>query len=147
MKRSLIALGVAVVLAVTWSVGFVPGQEEQPGKKEPIYVSADEAKFKEVVPGVSKAVLWGDPDKGPYGAFTKFVPGFDAGTHLHTNDVWIVVLKGAYVYRDDAGEKRVGPDSFMWIAGGTKHWSGGDAKEGALFYEESSGKFDLVPAK
>ncbi len=147
MKKSVIALGMAVVLAVTWSMGFVRGQEEQSEKKELIFVSADEAKFNEVATGVSKTVLWGDPDKGPYGAFTKFVPGFDAGTHSHTNDVWIVVLKGAYLYRGDEGEKRVGPHSFLWIRGGTKHWSGGDAKEGALFYEESSGKFDLVPAK
>ena len=78
MRRSLIALGVVAVLAVTWSVGFVRGKEEQSEKKELILVSADEAKFKEVVPGVSKAVLWGDPDKRPYGAFTKFVPGFAA---------------------------------------------------------------------
>jgi hypothetical protein len=28
-----------------------------------------------------------------------------------------------------------------------KHWSGGDKKEGALFYTETSGKFDLIPAK
>jgi len=30
---------------------------------------------------------------------------------------------------------------------GHKHWGGGDKEEGALFYTESSGKFDLVPAK
>ena len=147
MKRSLTVLGVAAALAIVWSIGFAQGQEKQANKKELIFVSADEAKFKEVVPGVSKAVLWGDHDKGPYGAFTKFVPGFDAGVHTHTNDVWLVVLKGAYLYKDDAGEKRVGPGDFLWIPGGAKHWSGGDAKEGALFYEESSGKFDSVPAK
>jgi mannose-6-phosphate isomerase-like protein (cupin superfamily) len=112
-----------------------------------IFVPADAAKFKEVVPGVSKAVLWGDHDNGPYGAFTKFVPGLDAGMHTHTNDVWIIVLKGAYRYKDDTGEKRVGPGDFIWIPGGMKHWSGEDAKEGTFFYEESSGKFDLVPAK
>jgi hypothetical protein len=33
------------------------------------------------------------------------------------------------------------------VPGGHKHWSGGDKKEGAIFYEESSGKFDLIPAK
>jgi len=32
-------------------------------------------------------------------------------------------------------------------AGGTKHWSGGDAKEGALFYQEGLGKFDINPVK
>ena len=70
----------AALLAVTWSIGFVQGQERQPKKKQPIAVSAE------------------------------------------------------------AG-------GFIRIPGGTKHWSGGDAKEGALMYEESSSKFDLVPAK
>jgi quercetin dioxygenase-like cupin family protein len=67
--------------------------------------------------------------------------------HSHTNDVSIVVLKGAYLYRDEAGEKRVGPGEFLRIPGGHRHWSGGDAKEGALFYQHSTAKFDLVPAK
>jgi quercetin dioxygenase-like cupin family protein len=65
--------------------------------------------------------------------------------HTHTNDSRIVVIKGAYLYKDASGEKRVGPGDFIWIPGGAKHWSGGDADEGALFYQESSGKFDLVP--
>ena len=147
MKRRLTVLGLAAALAVTWSIGLVRGQGKQPKKKELIFVPGDEAKFKEVVPGVSKAVLWGDHDKGPYGAFTKFAPGYDAGMHTHTNDVWIVVLKGAYLYKDEAGEKRVGPGDFIRIPGRHKHWSGADGNEGALFYEESSGKFDLVRAK
>jgi len=147
MKRLLMVSGMAATLVVTCSMGFVWGQKKQPTKKELIFVSADEAKFKDVVPGVSKAILWGDHDKGPYGAFTKFAPGNDAGTHTHTNDLWIVVVRGAYLYKDEAGEKRVGPGSFIRVPGGKKHWSGSDVPEGALFYEESSGKFDLVPAK
>jgi len=148
MKRTLTSfLAVAAALAVACTIGFAQGQQQQPKKKALNFVPADKAIFKEVVRGVSKAVLWGDHDKGPYGAFTKFAPGLDAGMHTHTNDVWIVVLKGAYLYKDDAGEKRVGPGDFIRIPAKHKHWSGGDAKEGALFYEESSGKFDLVTAK
>jgi quercetin dioxygenase-like cupin family protein len=147
MKRTLTVVGVAAALAVTCAIGFAQGEQRQPEKKPLIFVAADKASFKDEGSGVSKAVIWGDGDKGPYGAFTKFVPGFDAGMHRHTNDVWIVVLKGAYVYKDEAGEKRVGPGDFIRIPGRHKHWSGGDAKEGALFYEESSDKFDLVPAK
>jgi len=72
-----------------------------------------------------------------------------AGMHTHTNDIWIVVVKGAYLYKDEAGNKRVGAGSFLRVPGGKKqkHWSGGDPKEGALFYEESSGNFDSIPAK
>jgi len=127
------------------AVGVARGEEKERKRKKLISVSPDRANFKEIFPGVSRAVLLGDPDVGPYAAFTKFVPGFDAGMHTHTDDVWLVVLKGAYLYRDAAGEKRVGPGEFLRIPGGMKHWSGGDANEGALFYDESSGKFDLVP--
>ena len=96
---------------------------------------------------VSSATLWGDPSAGPAGTYTKFIPGWDAGWHTHTADVWIVGIKGAYLYKDEAGEKRVGPGDFLRVPGGHKHWSGGDKKEGALFYTETSGKFDLIPAK
>jgi len=147
MHKTLTVVGVAAALAITCAIGFAQGQQRQPKKKALIFMPADQATFKDVVPGVSKAVLWGDHNKGPYGAFTKFVPGHDVGMHTHTHDVWLVVLKGAYLYKDAAGEKRVGPGDFIRIPGRHKHWSGGDAQEGALFYEESSGKFDLVPAK
>src|SRR5437763_15176637 len=112
-----------------------------------LFASTDQAKFTEVRKGSSMAPIWGDANMGAHGTFTKFVPGFDAGMHTHTNDVWLVVIKGAYLYKDDNGEKRVGPGDFISVPGGHKHWSGGDKKEGALFYEESSGKFDLIPAK
>lgn len=143
MKKLLIVLSVVTALAITWSIGFLYGAAD----KAVIFATADSAKFTEVVPGVSRAALWGDDKIGPYGAFTKFTPGYDAGMHSHTNDVWLTVHKGAFLYKDDAGEKRVGPGGFIFVPGGMKHWSGGDAKEGAIFYEESSGKFDIIPAK
>jgi quercetin dioxygenase-like cupin family protein len=146
MKKFIIFLAMTLVLALKF-YGPAESQEKQAKGKPAVFATADEAKYKEVAPGVSKALLWGSAEKGAYGAFTKFKPGADNGMHTHTNDVWIVVIKGAYLYKDDAGEKRVGPGSFIRIPGKHKHWSGGDAKEGALFYEEASGKFDLIPAK
>ena len=112
-----------------------------------IFARSRSAKFSPLVPGVSRYVAWGDTLTGPFGGFTKFRPGFDAGLHTHTADVLLVVVRGAYLYRDDAGAKRVGPGDFLRIPGGHKHWSGGDRKEGALFYQETFGKFDLIPAK
>jgi hypothetical protein len=143
MKKSLLTIGLATTLMIAWSIGRVQGQ--QAGKV--VFVSADQASFHETTRGVSTAAIWGDADTGAHATFSKFAPGFDAGMHTHTNDVSIVVIKGAYLYKDAAGEKRVGPGSFLRVPGGWKHWSGGDPKEGALFYEESSGKFDLIPAK
>ena len=114
------------------------------GKKEPVLVDSGSADFKEIVPGVRKKILWGDHDKGPYGAFTRFDPGLTNPLHTHSSEVRIVVLKGAYVYKPASGsERRIGPGSYISVPAGDVHVSGGDAKEGALFYEESPGKFDL----
>jgi quercetin dioxygenase-like cupin family protein len=147
MRRSLLMVGVAVGMIGAWSIGRVQGQAQ--GDKV-IFVSSSHANFTEMQGtrgGVSAAPIWGDANAGAHATFTKFAPGHDSGIHTHTNDTWIVVIKGAYLYKDEAGEKRVGPGDFIRVPGGHKHWSGGDKKDGALFYEESSGKFDLIPAK
>ena len=147
MRRSLLMVAVVVAMTAAWSIGRLQGQAQ--GDKV-VYVSSSHATFSAMPggnSGVTTAALWGDANTGAHGTFSKFVPGYDAGMHTHTNDVWIVVVKGAYLYKDEAGEKRVGPGDFLRVPGGHKHWSGGDKKEGAVFYEESSGKFDFVPAK
>jgi len=148
MKKSLTVSAVAALLVVA-SLTAARAQKES-SKDHVTYVSASKATFKEnqrAGGGVSTAVLYGDPDKGPHATLTKFKPGYDAGMHYHTNDVRIVVIKGAYLYKDEDGEKRVGPGDFLMVPGGHKHWSGGDKTEGALFYQDSADKFDLVPVK
>ena len=111
-----------------------------------VQVDSAKATFRQLRPGVSKVMLWGDDTKGPYGAFTKFEPGLNNPLHTHTNDIRLVVLKGAYIYKPENGEeRRVGHGQYLFIPGGDRHVSSGDPKEGALFYEESPGKFDLNP--
>ena len=123
---------------------FVLAAAGAQSKKEAFFVDSKKAKFKEVVPGVKKAALWGNQDTGPYGAFSRFDPGVTNALHSHTSEVRIVVLKGAYIYKPQNGkERRVGPGSYISIPGGDVHESRGDSKDGALFYEESQGKFDL----
>ena len=144
MKKILVVPALAALAVAAVSVVVAEAQKD----KHVVYVSSANATYKpSQMSGVSMQVLRGDPDKGSHATFTKFDPGYDAGTHTHTNDVSIVVIKGAYLYKDDAGEKRVGPGEFLLVPGGHKHWSGGDKTEGALFYQEGSGKFDLIPAK
>jgi hypothetical protein len=45
--------------------------------------------------GPQLAVVFGDPSKGPFGAFMKFPAGFKPGPHTHSSDYWGVVLQGA----------------------------------------------------
>jgi len=131
------AVGIAVVAC---TLGVAVAQS----KKEPVFVESGKAEFKEIVPGVKKKILWGNHDTGPYGAFTKFDPGVTNPLHTHTSEVRIVVLQGAYIYKPKNGvERRVGPGSYISVPAGDVHVSGGDPKDGALFYEESPGKFDL----
>ena len=142
MKKSVIFVLAVMALAIVVLVGIAQAQNQV------IYASSAKATYKPMpTGGASMGVLAGDPEKGAHKTFTKFEPGYDAGMHSHTNDVSIVVIKGAYLYKDEAGEKRVGPGEFLLVPGGHKHWSGGDKTEGALFYEEGSGKFDVIPAK
>jgi quercetin dioxygenase-like cupin family protein len=148
MKKSLTTSVVAASVLVA-SLAVARAQKEST-KDHATYVSASKATFKPMERSsgaVSSVDLYGDPDKGPHATFTKFKPGYDAGMHYHTNDTRIVVIKGAYLYKDEDGEKRVGPGDFLMVPGGHKHWSGGDKTEGALFYSDSPDKFDLVPVK
>jgi hypothetical protein len=143
MKRAWTLAAVAVAVALTTAFAITK-REQSSGV---IFASSRAVKYSPLVPGVWSFVAWGDTAKGPFGGFTKFRPGYDAGMHTHTADVLVVGLRGAYLYRDEAGAKRVGPGDFMRIPGGHKHWSGGDRKQGALFYQETFGKFDLIPVK
>jgi len=140
MKMQAKLVSVVGAAVVAWSLGVAVAQS----KKEPVFVESGKAEFKEVIPGVKKKILWGKDDVGPYGALTKFDPGLTNPLHTHTNEVRIVVLQGAYIYKPQNGnERRVGAGSYISIPGGDVHVSMGDPKEGALFYEESPGKFDL----
>jgi quercetin dioxygenase-like cupin family protein len=145
MKTSILLAGaVAMALAVTMQAQTGSGTATD---KAVAYSSSDKATFTEKMPGVSMAIVWGDPEKGAHGTLTKFVPGYDAGMHTHSSDLTLVVIKGAYLYKDEAGEKRVAAGDVLHIQGGHKHWSGGDKTAGALFYEEGAGKFDKIDAK
>ena len=61
MKRSLTVLGVAVALGVAWWIGFAQSQEKQVKSKPVIFGSADEAKFREVVPACFQGGSLGKP--------------------------------------------------------------------------------------
>src|SRR5437879_12516416 len=101
MKRAWTLVTVAVAMALTTAVVFAD-QEQSSGV---IFARSRPAKYSQLVPGVSSYVAWGDTANGPFGGRTRFRPGYDAGMHTHTADVVHVVVRGAHVGREDAGEK------------------------------------------
>lgn len=136
--RSFGAVGLVVLLGASVAGAQTGASHVDPAK----------ATYRDLVPGVSAAVVWGDLEKGPFAAFIKFVPGHRDALHTHTNTSRIVVLKGAYIHKPEkGGETRVGAGQYILIPGGDRHLTESDAKEGALFYLESDGGFDLKPAK
>ena len=136
------------------SASLLGAQQQQSGPKAPaasvVYMSSARASYANVPDSrITMAALFGDANAdAPHGEFITFPPNFDAGGwHVHTNTVNVVVLKGAYIYRDENGEKRVGPGEFISIPGGHRHWSGSDAKDGAVFYMHQQARMDQNAVK
>jgi quercetin dioxygenase-like cupin family protein len=107
----------------------------------------EDAQFRRVSEGVARGVLWGDPARGAYGAFTAFEPGLRHPLHSHPHDILIVVLSGAYLYRLYGAEHRAEAGTCVLLPANAIHASGGDEQEGALFFETSNGAFELVPVE
>jgi quercetin dioxygenase-like cupin family protein len=140
MNRNIRVASAAGALAVAASVGLAIAED----KKDVVHVDSATAAYKPMNPGASGVTVWGDPDAGAHGVFVKLEPGADVGLHTHTNDVRIVVLKGAYIYKPENGaELRVSAGHYLFVPGGVRHNTGSDAKEGALFYHHGDAKFDL----
>lgn len=124
-----------------WPFGAVPARNPEGVAT----VSPDRADFRFMGVGATRAIVWGDAEKGPYGAYTRFEPGFIAPLHYHSSEMNFMVLRGAYIYWPESGpERRVEAGSYIRIPAGETHECSADAKEGVLFYDVSHGKFDVV---
>lgn len=140
MRRTIQIAAATGTLAVVASLGVAISED----RKDIVHVDSATATYTEMAPGSSGTTVWGDEKSGPHSAFTKFVAGTEHPLHTHTNDLRIVVLKGAYVYKPENGkETRVTAGQYLFIPGGARHATGSDAKEGALFYQEADAKFDI----
>src|SRR5512144_3008829 len=101
---------------------FIERLKKEHKKKDTTFISADQANFKEVIPGASMAVVWGNDQTGPHGSITKFEPGFDAESYMNPNDRLIVVTTGPYLHMEEQSAKRVGTSDFLFVPGATKYW-------------------------
>jgi hypothetical protein len=115
----------------------------------PVFTPASELKWTDLdpagAPGVKVADLWGDHQKGPFGALFRLPAGFKAPLHTHTYDMKVVILSGTYIQAPEGKpEFRLGPASYLMQPGGSyRHTTSCDPASDCLFFVESNGAFDL----
>lgn len=123
---------------------ILPNQTSAQNKKELVTKTFEDLQWT-MIPGspggAMTSDLWTDSKTGAHAGYTKFPAGFKAPLHTHTNDMKIVVIKGAYVYDG----KSYGPGSYLFIPGGQQHVSGGAEDSESVFYQEQTGPFDIKP--
>jgi anti-sigma factor ChrR (cupin superfamily) len=138
------ALAVAVLAQAAKSV-------EGTGARAPVPMPAADLKWTDLdpngAPGVKVADLWGDHQKGAFGAFFRLPAGFAAPLHTHTHDMKVVTVSGTYIQGPDGKpEFRLGPGSYLMQPGGNyRHTTSCDPASECLFFVESDGPFDLQP--
>ena len=137
MKRTWMGLAAAAMLAA--------GGTARAQMQETLW-QADQIQYAQAVPGAKRAVLWGDSANGAFGGLVRFDPNVKHGLHRHTSDVKIVVIAGEFMYAHKGeAPKMYGAGSYLLIPGGLEHDSGSGAM-GCQFFEEWSGKFDMIPS-
>lgn len=112
--------------------------------------AAGEIKWTDVpaLAGMAIAPLWGDPNKGAYGALKKVPGGTALGWHTHTNAQKVVSVSGTIEFTLDGGEmKELTAGSYVYLPAKMKHHTVCKAGADCIFFEEQPGKTDLIPAK
>jgi uncharacterized protein DUF4437 len=148
--RSILAFAASFVLAIPLLAQTSPGNEGAPAKP-PIPIPATELKWTDLdptgAPGVKVADLWGDHQKGAFGAFFRLPAGFAVPLHTHTYDMKLVTVSGTYIQGPEGKPTfRLGPGSYLMQPGGNyRHTTGCDQSSDCVFFVESDGAFDLHP--
>lgn len=117
---------------------------------KPVTLTPDQLKWvpNPAATGVMMATVWGDPAKGPFGAFNKFVPGFTAPLHTHTANLRIVVISGTMAMAGaDGKEMKLPPGSFYTQPNTFPHVTKCLAGSDCVTYVEADGKWDLKPVE
>jgi quercetin dioxygenase-like cupin family protein len=102
------------------------------------------AQVPEAPEGLMMAVVWGDPDKGAYGAYTKFPAGMKIPLHYHTNSSKNLFVSGTLVVTAEDGKRyEFGPGAFAEVRADWKHTTE-VGPEGAVIFEWSTEKSGVM---
>jgi hypothetical protein len=117
-------------------------------------VAAGDTEWKPLDPkapdGPQMAVLWGSPDKAPFGFLIKVKAGTQFPRHSHTHDYDAVVIQGEWkhTYADEADAAAVPAGSHWHQRGKQVHGDGCASTTGEciILVSYPRGKRDFIPA-
>jgi len=142
--RGITKIGLAALLCSIAAVAaFAAGDAAKP-----VTMTPDQMKWvaNPAAQGVLTAVTWGDPAKGPHGAFHKFTAGFLAPLHTHSSNNRIVVLSGTMVMTGEDGKAmKFTAGSYYTQPNTYKHTTQCLAGADCLVYLEADAAWDLKP--
>jgi anti-sigma factor ChrR (cupin superfamily) len=124
---------------------------EEANASTPVFIPASDLKWSDLdpagAPGVKVVDLWGDHQKGSFGALLRLPAGFTVPLHTHTHAMKVVFLSGTYIQAPEGKpEVRLGPGSYMMQPGGDyRHITSCDPSSDCVLFVESDGAFDLKP--
>jgi anti-sigma factor ChrR (cupin superfamily) len=142
---------ITIIALATFVLASDAKRVEPTNATTPIFVPSSDLKWTDLdptgAPGVKVVNLWGDYQKGSFGALFRLPAGFKAPLHTHTYAMKVVFLSGTYLQAPEGKpEVRLGPGSYMMQPGGDyRHTTSCDAASECLFFVESDGPFDLKP--
>jgi quercetin dioxygenase-like cupin family protein len=148
MKR--LSLYIVLVLVGLIFIGVTEAAAQKKMKKEAVIWPAGDIKWEQLKggpTGVMIANLWGNYEKGAYGALIKFPPNFKSPLHTHSFDLHAVIVSGTFLFTPEGGtEKQLGPGSYLFQPNTVKHVSAA-GNQGCTFLCEQPSKFDLKPVE
>jgi quercetin dioxygenase-like cupin family protein len=146
---SRIALAALICLAVPATALHAAAAKAggaKPAAKKAVTMTPDELKWvpNPGTPGVMTATAWGDPDKGPHGAFQKFPAGWVAPLHTHSSDLRVVVISGTMAMAgEDGKETKLPAGSYFYQPNTYKHVTKCEAGSECVAFVMAAGKFDI----
>jgi mannose-6-phosphate isomerase-like protein (cupin superfamily) len=148
MKQSMRVMTMLLCASVLLAASNALAQKK--ATKNVMLMASEDMKWTEMKggpPGINYCNIKGDMMKGAYSAMVKLPANMSNPLHTHSSDTKVVVVAGAFYVKPEGGtEKVLGPGSYFTIPAGVKHFSGTKG-DGAMVYQEGTGKFDLVPVE
>ena len=138
----------AIAMAVTALAAPATAKDAKKGGAAHLLPAGD-IKWSDVpgFPGVSLAVLEGDPAKGPHHSMMKFKEGFAAPLHHHSSDHFVTVVSGTLALTVDGKQTLLPSGSYFSFKGRKAHATACGPGGDCVITVDARGKWDVVPEK